>query len=241
MYLCPNFLKTHNKMAKNRPTKREEEEIINIVDVKEQAQDFFEQHKKSISIALGALILLVGGYLAYTYLYMAPKEKAAAEAIFQAENQFARDSFALALENPGEGFEGFLDIIDNYSGTKTANLAKFYAGISYLHLGKYDDAIKHLESFSPKGKVSPALKFGSLGDAYAESGNMDKALSNYKKAADTKENEFITPYYLSKAAGLAFTLNKNDEALKLFQRISKEFPESAEAKEAEKFVARLEK
>lgn len=227
-------------MAKNRPVRKQEEEIINIVEVKEQAQDFFEKHKKSITIGLGALIVLVGGYLAYTYLYMAPKEKAAAEAIYQAENQFARDSFALALENPGEGFDGFLDIIDNYSGTKTANLAKLYAGISYLHLGKYDDAIKYLESFSPKGKVSPALKYGALGDAYAESGNMEKAWSNYKKAADSKDNEFITPYYLSKAAGLAFTLNKNDEALKLYKRISSEFPESTEAKEAEKFIARLE-
>lgn len=228
-------------MAKKRPVrKQQEEEIINIVEVKEQAQDFFEKHKKAITIGLGVFIVLVGGYLAYNYLYMAPREKAAAEAIYQAEIQFARDSFALALENPGEGFEGFLDIIDNYSGTKTANLAKLYAGISYLHLGKYEDAIKYLESFSPKGNVAPALKYGALGDAYAESGNMEKAWSNYKRASDSRDNDFITPYYLSKAAGLAFTLNKNDEALKLFKRISSEFPESAEAKEAEKFIARLE-
>jgi hypothetical protein len=49
-----------------------------------------------------------------------------------AQQQFEKDSFQLALTNPGGGYSGFLDIIDSYSGTKTANLAKYYAGICYL-------------------------------------------------------------------------------------------------------------
>ena len=85
--------------------------------------------------------MIVGGYLFYDLMVKTPNENAAKEAMYRAEEQFARDSFALALENPGAGFGGFLDIIDEYPGTSAANLAKYYSGISYLNLGRYEAAI----------------------------------------------------------------------------------------------------
>ena len=53
----------------------------------------------------------------------------------------------LALYGDGNNF-GFLYIIDEYSGTPSANLANYYAGIAFLNLSEYDNAIKHLKSFS---------------------------------------------------------------------------------------------
>lgn len=229
-------------MAKNRrkKDKQDEEILIDIVEARDSTQDFFEKNKGIISAILVGLVLLIGGYFIYKYVIMGPKEKTAAAAIYKAETQFAQDSFALALENPGGGFEGFLDIIDNYNGTKSANLAKYYSGVSYLNLGRFEDAVEYLESFNPTGSITPIMKFGALGDAYAELDNMDAALSNYNKAAKGPENTFLTPYYLQKVGMLSQKLGNNDAALSAFNRIKNEFPSSQQGNQVDRFIAQLQ-
>ncbi len=217
----------------------DDDEIVNIVEVKEHAQDFFEKHQKAILGALIAIVLLVGGYMVWKYIILAPKEKAAIEVMRQAQTQFAKDSFELALNNPGGGFEGFLDIIENYSGTKAGNTAKYYAGISYLNLGKYESAIEFLKDYSPKDDITPAMTAGAIGDAYSELADFDAAMSQYKKAAKMGENEFTSAYYLKKVALLNYKNGNNEEALSAFNEILEKYPNSLEAQEAEKFVARL--
>ena len=174
-------------MAKRRSTRSRKQEndetLVDIVDAKDSLQESFEKNKGLILGLIAAFVLVVGGYLFYQYGIMAPKEKAVMESMYKAEYQFSRDSFALALENPGGEAEGFLDIIENYAGTEAANTAKYYAGVSYLNLGRFEEAIDYLESYSASGKITPAWKQGALGDAHSELGDFDKALSHYKKAA----------------------------------------------------------
>ena len=38
---------------------------------------------------------------------------------------------------------GFLQVIDEYSGTNASNLANYYVGMSYLKLKDYKNSIKH--------------------------------------------------------------------------------------------------
>ena len=205
----------------------------------EVAQDFFEKHQNLILGLIVGGVLLLGAYLAYSFGYKAPKEAAAMEAIYKAQEQFAQDSFILALENPGGGFEGFLDIIDNYGGTKAGNLAKYYAGVSYLNLGRAEDAISYLESYSANDDITPIMKAGALGDAYAELDNLDKALGLYKTAANTDDNDFLTPYYLYKYGILNKVKGNNTEAVSAFERIKNNYPNSNEASEAERYAAML--
>ena len=42
---------------------------------------------------------------------------------------------------------GFIDIADDYSSTKAGKLANYYAGLSYLYLGEFENAIDYLEDF----------------------------------------------------------------------------------------------
>ncbi len=230
-------------MAKRRrkQTKKENEELlVDIVEVKETGQDFIERNKMLVIGVVAGLLLLVGGYLVWKYMIQAPKEKQAAAAIYMAENQFAKDSFALALENPGGAFEGFLDIIDNYSGTKTANVAKYYAGISYLNLGRFEDAISYLESFSPSGTITPIMKHGALGDAYSETGDLDKAVSLYKKAASSGDNEFLTPYYLMKLGTLQQRQGNNSAAADAFRKIKEKYPNSSQGSDIDRYLAQVQ-
>lgn len=216
-----------------------DETLVDIVEVKKDAQDFFEKNQSLVLGLMVAGVLLLGGYLAYAFGFKAPREASAMESIYKAQDQFSKDSFALALENPGGGFDGFLTIIEDYSGTKAGNLAKYYAGISYLNLGRYDDAINFLESYSANDDITPIMKSGALGDAYAESGNLDKALGLYKTAANAEDNEFLTPYYLYKYAILSKKQGSDADAVTAFERIKKNYPNSNEASEAERYAAML--
>lgn len=215
-----------------------DDEIINLNEVTHQAQDFYEKYQKVILGVVLGLGLLIGGYFIYKYMFQIPKQNEAVSEMWQAENLFAQDSFASALENV-QG-TGFLDIIDSYGGTATANTAKYYAGISYLNLGKYESAIEMLEDYSPKDDITPAMKFGALGDAYAENNDLDKALDMYKKASTTTDNEVIAPYYMNKCALLAYKLNKADEAVATMKSLIEKFPTANEVNDAEKLIARIE-
>ncbi len=219
------------------------DEIVDVVEVKgSQAtvRNFLDINQKVISYIVMGIAILAALYFAYKYLYIGPKEKDAVNAMYKAEEVFAKDSFALALENPGGGFDGFLGIIDNYGGTKAANLAKYYAGISYLNIGKYEDAISYLDDYSAKDDVTSLMKLGALGDAHAELGDKDTALSFYKDAADSAENDLLSPYYIHKLAILYYSQGKTKEAAEQLEKIKTKYPDSSEFKDAEKLLARLQ-
>ena len=160
-------------MAKRKNRREDEDVLVEEAVVQEtRSGDFIEDNQQYIIYALMAVALLVAAYFIYKYMFQAPKQQEAVEQMYKAQEQFDRDSFALALTNPGAGYPGFIDIISDYSGTKAANTASYYAGISYLNLGQYEAAIEYLKDFSASGEVLPITKNGAIGDAYAETGNL---------------------------------------------------------------------
>ena len=106
------------------------------------------------------------------------------------------------------GYKGFLKVADEFSGTAAGNLANAYAGICYAQLGKYEDAVKYLDKFSAKDQlVSPAI-LGTIGNCYAEMGQLDKAAGTLLKAADKADSQALSPIYLIQAGQLFEKLGK---------------------------------
>lgn len=224
---------------RKRNQKQADETLVDIVEVRDSAQNFFDDNQKLIFGALVALVVIVGGFFAYNNFYKKPHQKEAVEQMFRAQEQFERDSFALALTNPGGGYMGFLDIIDKYKGTAAANSARYYAGISYLNLGKYQAAIDYLQDYKAVGEVTPIAKYGAMGDAYSELQDFDSAMKYYKKAAAEQVNDVLTPYYLKKV-GMLHEHNGNfAEAKKVYQQIKDDFPNSASGRDIDKYLARV--
>jgi tetratricopeptide (TPR) repeat protein len=126
-----------------------------------------------------------------------------------------------------------------YSSTKVGNLCHYYAGICYLKTGDFKNAIKQLEEFDGKGTIAEYTAAGALGDAYMESGNVKKGIDAYTKAAGDKDDIALTPLYLLRAA-MAYEMNNQpEEAKKLYKRIHDEYPQSMQARDVEKNLARL--
>lgn len=224
---------------RNRRSSKQEDTLVDIVEVKDSAQDFFEKNQSLVVGVLAGIVLLVGGYLAYVNFVQKPKMIEAAEQIVQAQNQFEKDSFALALSNPGGGYDGFLGIIDNYSGTPSANLSKYYAGLCYLYLGDYNAAIEYLEDYDPTGLSFPILKEGNIGDAHAELGNSDQAKKHYRRAIDAGDHDFLTAFYMKKLAEYHESMGENAEALALYEELKAKYPDSPDARNVDLYISRL--
>ncbi len=227
-------------MARRKKTNNQEEEVlVDVVGQVNTVQDWIEQNSNTVLGVILAVVLVIAGLTYYFNFYKAPRAAEAKELMYQAQLQFEKDSFALALDNPGGGGKGFLDIIDDYSGTPAANLSNYYAGISYLNLGNYDMAIDYLNDYSAKDQLTPSHKFAALGDAYAEKGDNAKALSNYKKAASTATNNFSTPLHLMKLGLFLEKEGNKAEARAKYETIVKEYPQSAQYADAERYLNRL--
>ncbi len=202
-------------------------------------EHFIEQNQRTITLALIIIVAVVGIFLGYKRFIVAPKEKEAESQMFAAEQYFEKDSFNLALNGDGN-YLGFLDIIDQYKSTRSGKLARYYSGISYLKLGKFQEAIDELKKFNLKDDMVEPISKGAIGDAYCELGKLDDAISYYEKAARLKPNAFVTPIYLMKAAELMEGRKENQKALDLYKEIQKEYPESNEGRQIEKYIARAE-
>jgi tetratricopeptide (TPR) repeat protein len=225
---------------KRKLEKKSEDTLLDLSQAKQQATSFFDRNQKMIVGILGGLLLIVGGWFGYRNLIQLPKEQKAMSQMWRAQMQFEQDSFQMALENPGGGYLGFLQITKEFGGTKAGNLANYYAAICYLNLGNFDAALSFLQDFKPDGIVGPTLKYGSLGDVYSELNQMDKAMESYRKSAEASDNQLLTPYYLKKLALLHEMQNETDKALEIYRRIKSDYPNSNEALSIDKYIARAE-
>lgn len=226
-------------MAKRKAAQAAEEITVQEV-TSAPARPIWEQYPNLILYAVGAIVLALGGWWLYKNMIVAPKQKEAVAAMWHAQQQFERDSFRLALENPGGGFDGFLTLADKFGGTPAGNSANYYAGICYLQLGDFDNAIKYLDDFDPDGELMPAMKYGVLGDCYSEKEDFGKALDYYEKAADATKNDLLAGYYLKKLGLLHERQGNKDAALKAYERLRRDFPNPASAdwREVEKYIYR---
>lgn len=225
------------KMAKNQD--QNDEVIVDVQEVYSKTETYIEENKNTLSIIAAAIVVIIGGYFAYTNFYIAPLEEEAQEEIFMAEKYFGLDSFNLAINGNAE-FPGLLEIVDNYGATKVGNLAHYYLGVSFLRTGQYQAAIAELKDFSSDDILISTMAIGATGDAYMELEDVEQAVSYYDKAANKESNSFSAAYYLLKAGKAYELLNQYDEALERYMTIKEEYKNSTEATDIDKFIARAE-
>jgi len=211
--------------------------LKNVEETLTKTEQFLEQNYKLLIYVLGVIVVLVGLFWLFR-MYLVKRNNEAQSQMYQAERYLEIDSLNLALYGDGN-YLGFLDISEDYKFTKAGNLARYSAGICFLHLGQYEDAIDMLEKYSKKDKLIGSLAIGATGDAWVEMGDIDKGITKYIEAAEYADNEFNTPIFLMKAGELYELEGNYDKALKIYERIQSEYPESTEGSSIEKYIARV--
>ena len=223
-------------MAKNKKDENPQT-ISNVEQTLTKTEHFLEENYKTLLIVLGVIVALVG-IVWLGKLYLNKRNDEAQSQIYQAEKYLEMDSLKLALNGDGN-YLGFLDIAKDYKFTNAGNLAVYSAGVCYLHLGEYQQAIDFLNKYSKKDLVLGSIAIGATGDAYVELGDLDKGVAKYVEAADFAKNSFNTPLYLMKAGEIYELNGKYSEALKVYERIQNECPLSTEGTTIEKYIARV--
>jgi tetratricopeptide (TPR) repeat protein len=211
--------------------------LKNVEETLTKTEQFLEQNYKLLFYVLGGIVVIVGLFW-LAKMYLNNRNDEAQSQMYQAERYLEMDSLNLALYGDGN-YLGFLDIANDYKFTKAGNLALYSAGICYLHLGQYQDAIDFLDKYTKEDKVIGSLAIGATGDAFVELGDTDKGIAKYLEAADYASNSFNTPLFLMKAAELYELQGQYDEALKIYERIRDEYPDSTEGSSIDKYIARV--
>lgn len=209
----------------------EQQDQLEIVESRfGQTEQYIEENRNKIFTVIAVIAALILGFLAYQKYVKAPKEAKAAAQMFQAENYFERDSFALALNGDGN-YPGFLKIMSDYSSTKAGNNAKYYAAICYFNTKEYDKAIECINGFSCDDKSLAPIAKGLEGDCWCEKGDVAKAQKYYNEAIKAAtDNEFVAPIYLNKLGKLMEKQGNYQEALNAYNQIKKDYPASNEGR-----------
>lgn len=226
-------------MAKKKKKSEKDELIVDVEQVYSKTEDFINENQNKIITVVGAIIAVVVAFYAYNRVYLEPLEQEAHGQMFMAEQYFQKDSFNLALNGDGN-YLGFLDIADEYSRTTAGNLAHYYAGISYLRTGAFNEAIEELKQYDGSGEILGAVALGAIGDAYMELNEVDKALNYYEKAISAGDNDFTSPVYLQKAGFASEKAGNYDKAIDYYTQVKEKYPTTNEGRNAEKYIARAE-
>lgn len=192
-----------------------------------KTEAFLEKNTKKISIALGAVAVVVGGFMGYHYLYAQPREVEAAKESIQAQIYAEMDSLERAVlgDSTHKGFEA---IASQYDGTAAANRANYWCGIYHRNITQ--DFAKALEYFQHCDFNDDAIGvavLANIGDMHVMLGNnqegadwMDKAV---KKANSGSTREYNGPILGLKAATLYVEIGNKEKAISTLQYVVDNF------------------
>ena len=223
-------------------------EVFNTLDEgASKTEEWVEKNQTGIFIVVGVIAAVVLGYLGYNKFIAEPQAEEAMNEMFTAQKYFdeavngtSKDSLYTLALNGGEGKYGMVDIAEEYGSTPAGNMANYYAGMAYLNLKDYQNAVKYLSDFNTDNAVLEPIAKGGIGDAFVQLNQLEDALDYYEQAIKASTNDFTTPMYLFKAANVALKLGNSDKALEYFKRIKEEFENSSEASNIDVFIGRAE-
>ncbi|MBL31966.1 MAG: hypothetical protein CMP62_04510 [Flavobacteriales bacterium] len=212
-----------------------EKQLANIEQGLTKTEQFIEDNSRTLLSIIGLIVFVFIASFGYKNLYQKPLNNKAQKQLFIAEQYFEKDSFEIALNGTNE-FEGLIDIIDNYSNTLSGSLAKYYAGISYLNIGKYKEAIEILDEYKSNDQLLVSIAQIGIGDAFSELNQPTEAIEYYKQAIKTYPNSLTSPITLLKCANLYELEGDYENAIKCYESIKKDYPESETAKAMDKYI-----
>ncbi len=209
---------------------------LNVDEALATSETFLLKYKNIILGAVVGVVVVVCAVVGYQHFISEPKELKASEALFKGQEYFSNSNYDVALKGDSLGYAGFLKIAAEFGGTDAGNLAMAYAGLSYAQLGQYEEAVKCLNSFSADDYlVAPAL-IGTMGNCYAQLGQLDKAAAMLLKAADKANSTSLSPIYLIQAGQLLEKLGKKSEAIAAYRQVKQDYPNSYQAMDIDKYI-----
>lgn len=200
---------------------------------------FIEENKRRINIVLTSVIVIVAVIFFYTKNRNADNDKAGTE-LAKVFSFYDNGQYQIAIEGVKEkNIAGLKSIVDDYGSTNAGNLARFYLADAYFNLGKYAEALKEYEDFSPRGHLLTVSRLNGIGACQEALGNHKEAAVNFEKAASQYSNDLNAAENLNNAARNYAAAGQKEQAIELYKKLKKNYPTSTFARDADRFIAQL--
>jgi tetratricopeptide (TPR) repeat protein len=198
----------------------------------------FEENRQlvyGLGVGLLVLVLAIPGYV----YYQQQQAEQANELLGQILPVYEQGNYDQALDGNAQR-AGLLTIADDYGGTEAGNLATFYAATALYEKGEYDRAPTYYQRFEKQNDFIGASAYAAEASIYESRGDMQTAAERYEQAAEQYQNKLTAPRYLLEA-GKAYEEAGNDSAAEeVYRRIQEEYPDSDQAEEVKRYLARVQ-
>ena len=211
-------------------------------DLSDKTEQFIENNSRNLTMAIGAVALVIVSVVGYGKLVTEPAELEANENAWRSEQYFMRDSVDLALNGDGL-YPGLYDIVDEHDGTTAAARARYEIGTILRSQGDYQGAIEAFEEAGLQDDVLSVLSQINIGDCAVELGDYSAASSAFNKAASASRSsigeDYLSPIALYKGALVDLELGDRGAAKDKLDRILADYPTSNVKATAEGLAAAL--
>ena len=223
---------------KKKITKKEMKEDV-LITTYVKATTFYEENKKNISMGLTALVVIVAVAFFYVKNRNADNDKAATE-LAKVYSFYDNGQYQIAIDGVRErNIVGLKAIVDEYGSTRSGTMANLYLGNCYYNLGKFNEALKAFEDFSPDGELLTVSRYAGIGSCYEALGQYKEAAESFEKAATKYGNNLNAAENLNNAARNYAASGQKEQALDLYKKIKKNYPKTNFSTEADRYIAKL--
>ena len=222
-----------------RPSKkisRRELKEDKLVTTYSKVTSYYEQNKRTISIALLAVILVTVAIVVYVRNRTEASEKAFT-ALGAIASYIDNGQYQTAIDGvPGRNIQGLRAIVENFGNSPGGELARFQLASSLQALGKYEEALEQYKSFSPPSVLLDAGRYAGLGACYEALKDYRDAGSEFESAAAVASTDPRVPEFLHNAARNYAAAGEKERAVELWKRLKKTHPASAYGRDAERYI-----
>jgi len=134
-------------------------------------------------------------------------------------------SFASSQERATEARKKFQAIVDQYPHTRTADMARYFVGLTSSELGDYASADRNLQGVanSSNKELASLAKF-ALASTYRAENKTSQAVDLYKQLIDKPTSTTSKSTVQFELAQFYESQQKPDEAKRIYDQIQKENP-----------------
>jgi len=208
-------------------------------------------HQRQLWMVLGGLVLVLA--LVFGWRFYSDRQNMKAAAAFDDANKVfqARIRAINEPEQPGEisyvdeknkyedAVKKFTAVAQQYSGTRAGRLAKYYVGLCFEQLAKYEDAQNWLKQAESAGDAElAALARYQQAQIFAKTGKGEEAVKLYRQLIAAPATMVPKPLVMLTLADY-YGKSNTAEARKLYAQIQSEFPQSSVARAAQEHLEML--
>jgi len=222
------MLKPHKKI-----TKRQIKEDP-LVTYYFKTLDFMREHAQKFYIGTIAVLVLI--FLSIMFA----KSKRNAE--LNASEALTKANYELSQNKTQEAIDILLNMVDNYSGTKSAAKGVYLLGKAYYEKGSYEKAQMYFQRYIDDYGDDPILiggAYSGLGASLEQQDKFLEAAQIYEKGAKKLANNFLAPRLWMKAGRCYQRANEISKAKACYKTVIDKYAESELKTDAELYLAKL--